>query len=139
MKNLTPEMIEKAKAAKSAEELLALAKENNVEMTADEAKTYFAQLNPKSGELDDDDLDAVAGGAGSCGEPTNEDIFPVGTKMRCKRGTCRMCNGIVFKSTFRYATPLSGESLVPVCDSCGTERGSYLCKARDMSDVYEAI
>ena len=63
MKNLTPEMIEKAKAAKSAEELLALAKENNVEMTADEAATYFAQLNPTSGELDDDDLDAVAGGA----------------------------------------------------------------------------
>ena len=42
MKNLTPEMIEKAKAAKSAEELLALAKENNVEMTADEAKIYYA-------------------------------------------------------------------------------------------------
>ena len=69
MKNLTPEMIEKAKVAKSAEGLLALAKENNVEMTADEAKTYFAQLNPKSGELDDDDLDAVAGGAGGCGRP----------------------------------------------------------------------
>ena len=63
MKNLTPEMIEKAKAAKSAEELLALAKENGVEMTADEAATYFAQLNPKSGELSDDDLDSVAGGA----------------------------------------------------------------------------
>jgi hypothetical protein len=28
-----------------------------------EAKTYFSQLNPKSGELDDDDLDNVAGGA----------------------------------------------------------------------------
>ena len=62
MKNLTPEMIEKAKVAKSAEELLALAKENNVEMTADEATIYFAQLNPKSGELDDDDLESVAGG-----------------------------------------------------------------------------
>ena len=62
MKNLTPEMIEKAKEAKSAEELLELAKENNVEMTADEAATYFAQLNPKSRELNDDDLDAVAGG-----------------------------------------------------------------------------
>ena len=60
MKNLTPEMIEKAKAAKSAEELLALAKENNVEMTADEATIYFAQLNPKSGELDDDDLETIA-------------------------------------------------------------------------------
>jgi predicted ribosomally synthesized peptide with nif11-like leader len=62
MKNLTPEMIEKAKAAKSAEELLALAKESGVEMTADEAKTYFAQLNPKSGELNEDDLDLVSGG-----------------------------------------------------------------------------
>ena len=63
MKNLTPEMIEKAKAAKTAEELLELAKASNVEMSADEAKTYFAQLNPKSGELDDDDLDNVAGGS----------------------------------------------------------------------------
>ena len=63
MNNLTPEMIEKAKAARSAEELLALAKENNVEVTEDEAKTYFAQLDSKSGELNDDDLDSVAGGA----------------------------------------------------------------------------
>ena len=62
MKNLTPEMIEKARTAKSAEELLELAKASNVEMTADEAKTYFAQLGTKSGELNDDDLDAVAGG-----------------------------------------------------------------------------
>ena len=62
MKNFNTEMIEKARTAKSAEELLELAKANNVEMTADEAKTYFAQLNPKSGELNDDDLDAVAGG-----------------------------------------------------------------------------
>ena len=66
MKNFNAEMIEKAKAARSAEELLALAKENNVEMTADEAKTYFAQLNPTSGELDDDDLDAVSGGGDAC-------------------------------------------------------------------------
>ena len=62
MKNLKPEMIEKARTAKSAEELLELAKANNVEMTADEAKTYFAQLGTKSGKLNDDDLDAVAGG-----------------------------------------------------------------------------
>ena len=62
MLNLTPEMIEKAKGTKSAEELLALAKENGVELTEKEAATYFAQLNPKSGELDDDELDAVAGG-----------------------------------------------------------------------------
>ncbi len=35
-------------------------------MNEEEAKTYFAQLNPKSGELDDDDLDNVAGGG--CGD-----------------------------------------------------------------------
>ena len=32
-------------------------------MTKDEAATYFAQLNPKSGELDDDALNGIAGGA----------------------------------------------------------------------------
>ena len=62
MNNFSAEMIEKAKTAKNAEELLALAKENGVEMTVDEAKTYFTQLNPKSGELNDDDLDLVSGG-----------------------------------------------------------------------------
>ena len=68
MQNFNAEMIEKAKTAKSAEELLEIAKANGVEMTEDEAATYFAQLNPKSGELDYDDLDAVAGGAGGCGK-----------------------------------------------------------------------
>ena len=87
MKNLTPEMIEKAKVAKSAEELLALAKESGVEMTADEAATYFAQLNPKSGELDDDDLDAVSGGACSS-------RVKVGDDVRVTSGeTCPICGG----------------------------------------------
>ena len=61
--NLNAEMIEKAKAAKTAEELYEIAKANGVEMTEDEAATYFEQLNTKSGELSDDDLDNVAGGA----------------------------------------------------------------------------
>ena len=61
--NFNAEIIEKAKAANSAEELLKIAKAGGVEMTAQEAATFFAQLNPKSGELDDDELDNVAGGA----------------------------------------------------------------------------
>lgn len=64
MTNFSPELFEKAKAAKNAEELLALAKANNVEITAEEANTYFNQLNPASGELSDDELDNVSGGAG---------------------------------------------------------------------------
>ena len=88
MKNLTPEMIEKAKAAKSAEELLEIAKENNVEMTADEAATYFAQLNPKSGELSDDDLDSVAGGA--CA--SKDEGVSIGDIVRVTSGqTCDKC------------------------------------------------
>ena len=63
MMNFNAEMIEKAKTAKTPEELLEIAKASGIEMTADEASTYFAQLNPKSGELNDDDLDNVAGGA----------------------------------------------------------------------------
>ena len=60
MKNFNAEIIEKAKAAESAEELLEIAKENGINMTADEAKTNFEQLNANS--LDDDLLEGVAGG-----------------------------------------------------------------------------
>ena len=63
MKNFTPKLIAKAKAAKSAEELLALAKKNNVEMTEEQAKIYFEQLNA-NGTVSDDELDVVAGGCG---------------------------------------------------------------------------
>ena len=56
------ELIAKAKQAKNPEELLALAKENGVELTEESAKAYFNQLNPKTGELADDELDNVAGG-----------------------------------------------------------------------------
>jgi type III secretion system FlhB-like substrate exporter len=44
MKNFTPELIAKAKATKSAEELFNLAKENSVEITREEAE---AQLSRK--------------------------------------------------------------------------------------------
>ena len=96
MKNLTPEMIEKAKSVKSAEELLEIAKANGVEMTADEAVTYFAQLNPKSGEISDDDLDNVAGGA-------------------CKSSEERVCVGDTVRVT-------SGQT----CPNCGGNEGTYI-------------
>ncbi|MBQ4274453.1 MAG: hypothetical protein IJB94_05745 [Clostridia bacterium] len=96
MKNLTPELIAKAKAAKSAEELLALAKENNVELTEAEAKTYFEQLNA-NGAVSDDELGAVAGGGFlglSC--PSEEDnkaeLILRGAEFRFKNGTkCPKC------------------------------------------------
>ena len=50
---LTKELIEKAKTAKSAEELLAMAKAENINFTAEEAAKAFAELN-KTGELSDE-------------------------------------------------------------------------------------
>ena len=58
------ELIAKAKEAKTAEELMALAKESGEEITEESAKAYFDLLNPKTGELSDDELDNVSGGCG---------------------------------------------------------------------------
>ena len=65
--NITKELLEKAKTAKTAEELLAMAKAEKVELTEEEAAKAFAELN-KTGELSDEELDNVAGG-GCQGRP----------------------------------------------------------------------
>ncbi len=59
---MNQELVNKARKAESVEELLALAKENGIELTNEQAKEYFAQLNPTKGELSDDELEDVAGG-----------------------------------------------------------------------------
>ena len=61
MKNFNAEMIEKAQAAKSAEELFELAKAEGIDITEDEARKYFEQINLP--DLDDELLDMVSGGA----------------------------------------------------------------------------
>ena len=67
------ELIEKAKTAKTAEELLEMAKEESIEMSAEQAAEYFATIHA-SGELSDEELDNVSGGCGSGDEP----LFTVG-------------------------------------------------------------
>ena len=67
MMRFTNEIIEKVKTAKSAEELLAMAKAENIELTEAQAAKAFEELN-KSGELSDEELDNVAGGG--CGGRT---------------------------------------------------------------------
>ena len=55
------ELIAKLKEAKSVDDILALAKENGIEITPEKAKELFEQIN-SSGELTDDQLESVAGG-----------------------------------------------------------------------------
>ena len=61
---LTKELVAKAKEAKSPEELMALAKEAGIDMTEESAALAFEQLNSKTGELSDSELDNVSGGCG---------------------------------------------------------------------------
>ena len=58
---LTKELLAKAKEAQTAEELLALAKENGMELTKEQSEEYFTKLH-HTGELADEELDNVAGG-----------------------------------------------------------------------------
>ena len=59
--NVSKELLEKAKTAKKAEELIEMAKAENIELSEEQAAKAFAELN-KSGELSDEELDNVAGG-----------------------------------------------------------------------------
>ena len=54
------EIFEKLKAAKSAEELVEIAKANGAEITAEDAQKLFSQIS--GGELSEDDLEKIAGG-----------------------------------------------------------------------------
>ena len=63
---ITKEMLEKAMQCKTAEELMALAKSEGMEITREEAEAYLAEMDDV--ELDDTALQQVAGGAGSVAE-----------------------------------------------------------------------
>ena len=59
---LSPEMMRKALHCETADELLALAKANGVDITKEEAEAYIAELENQ--ELDDEQLMKIAGGDG---------------------------------------------------------------------------
>ena len=113
------EMIEKAKDAGSAEELKALAANEGLQMTDEEATQKFDELQKylakqKKGELLDDELDDVSGGgcykgkrlvvttmhscmewSCKCGNPshmTPAELVNLGRCPKCRRGkTCGNC------------------------------------------------
>ena len=73
---ISKELLEKAKQAKTAEELLEIAKAENIEMSEEQAAKAFAELN-KSGELSDEELDNVAGGC----SPSDPPKYKVGDSV----------------------------------------------------------
>ena len=61
---LTKEQVVKAMQCKTAEELMALAKSEGLEITKEEAEAYFLELADV--ELDSEKLKNIAGGIESC-------------------------------------------------------------------------
>ncbi len=106
---MTNELLQKAKECKSAEELLALAKENGMEMTENQAAELFARLN-QEGELSDDELDSAAGG-GCGGSSDDKDCLKDGDVVRTLDGFCCDCGCNVFKVRIFWGTWL-------FCKSC---------------------
>jgi hypothetical protein len=108
MLNFSDELISKAKEAKSVEELLILAKENNVELTEEEAQIYYTELNQKSGELPDEELDNVAGGG--CNDNFHNPIttiMPQASATIPNRWICPFCgtDSVVEEVYFSEASP----------------------------------
>ncbi|MDE6420342.1 MAG: hypothetical protein K2K87_07425 [Lachnospiraceae bacterium] len=127
------ELIAKAREAKSAEELLALAKENDVELTEEGAEAYFEQMN-KTGELEDDELDSVAGGG--CHKKDGRLVVTV--EHFCGFWKCKDCGGRelyagnLFHSRGFHTTCWGGRSvdITPACKNCkdmSYEKGMWLC------------
>lgn len=123
---ITPELIEKARHASSPEELLALAKVNEIELSEDEAKGYFEQFN-KTGELSDEELDNVAGGG--C---YNGDRLVVSALNRCEKWVCKHCGkGYVRDQTHSCSAyknnPTCFKGKCCDCKNCTYEKGLWLC------------
>ncbi len=62
---MNEELLSKVLKAKNADEILSLARDRGMGLSKAGAEEIFSRYH-KSGALGDDDLDAVAGGSGSC-------------------------------------------------------------------------
>ncbi len=131
--NITPELIESAKKAKSIEELLTLAKENGFELSEEEAKAYYEQFH-KTGEMSDDELNNVAGG----GCYTKDGRLVVTAFHFCNAWKCSAC-GKSWERKYRYESSYGSELVCPDCGKtancgsckyCSYEKGLWLCNRK---------
>ena len=127
--NITPELIESAKKAKSIEELLTLAKENGFELSEEEAKAYYEQFH-KTGEMSDDELDNVAGGG--CYTKDGRMVTTVGNW--CNNFVCKKCGGNIDMGSVSGSDRACGTCGGPVycntCKLCTYEKGLWLCNRK---------
>ncbi len=127
---MTEELIKKAKEAKSVEDLIILAKDNGIELQEKEAEAYFESLH-KSGEIEDDELDSVSGGA--CHITSNY----FGKKCTVVTSACKCFTGMYERDKSRTAADdwygpwfkFSREGCCGYCTNLWIQDGiGYCCK-----------
>ena len=120
---LNNEILAKAKAAKTPEELIEIARENDVEMTEEGAKAYFDLLHPKTGEISDDELDNVAGGA--CYRGDGRMVTTVGNS--CRSWRCKQHNKKMDNDHRPVCIECGKMASCNSCKFCTYEKGLWLC------------
>ena len=119
---LNKELLVKAKEAKTPEELIALAKENGMELTEAEAKTYFDLLHPQTGELSDDELDNVSGGCHNGGR------LVVSAMHYCDEWRCKDDGSQwVIDGMLECCKTCRVTAFCHSCQYCTYEKGLWLC------------
>ena len=120
------ELMKKVKEAASVDELMELAKASYIEITEETAKDIFAKFHSE-GELADDELDNVAGGA--CEADYTGPAFVPGDVVEVSyRNCCRNpeCEGRYFEIMGSYLSAehqYEGEyTYNGKCTNCGREK-----------------
>ena len=122
---LNEELIAKAKGTKTPEELAALAKESSIDLTEEEAKAYFEQLHPKTGELSDDELDNVAGGCHNGGR------LVVSAMNYCDEWRCKDDGSMSYLNVlFVECNTCHRQAFCYSCSYCTYEKGLWLCNRK---------
>ena len=117
------EMLAKARKAETKEELLNMAKENGVEMDAESAQAYFDQLHKPTGEMSDDELDDVAGGA--CYKGDGRMVTTVGNS--CRSWRCKQHNKKMDSDHRPVCIECGKMASCNSCKFCTYEKGLWLC------------
>ena len=121
---MNKELLAKAKETKTPEELMAFAKENNMETTEESAKAYFDLVHPKTGELSEDELKNVSGGG--CHTKDGREIVTVG--HGCTGFVCKKCgNENVITGVGVVFCKCGCMAVCNNCKYCTYEKGLWLC------------
>lgn len=117
------EIAAKARKAKSAEELLALAKENGMDDVTEESAAAYFEYFHKSGELSDEELDNVAGG----GCHARDGRLIVTAISSCISWKCEKCGWEIVVHGHRRCDCSSNGTTCGNCRYCTYEKGIWYC------------